>query len=138
MNFTMPLIHEEFDPITPAPVTRQGIGDLSSSAKGTGARFNADKPDFSLLPLVTLVDEVRVWMWGREKYAAWNWAKGMPWSAAFASCMRHLTAWQAGEDTDPESGLPHLAHAMCNLRMLTLYAETYREGDDRPPREYLK
>jgi len=27
---------------------------------------------------------------------------------------------------------------MCNLRMLTLYAQTYKEGDDRPPKEYLE
>jgi hypothetical protein len=26
---------------------------------------------------------------------------------------------------------------MCNLRMLTLYSVTFKEGDDRPPREYL-
>jgi len=24
------------------------------------------------------------------------------------------------------------AHAMCNLRMLTLYSRTYQQGDDRP------
>jgi ADP-heptose:LPS heptosyltransferase len=46
--------------------------------------------------------------------------------------MRHLAAWQRGEENDPETGLPHLAHAMCNLRMLTLYSKTYPEGDDRP------
>jgi hypothetical protein len=49
--------------------------------------------------------------------------------------MRHLAAWQRGEENDAESGLPHLAHAMCNLRMLTLYAENYPQGDDRPPAE---
>jgi hypothetical protein len=43
-----------------------------------------------------------------------------------------MAAWQRGEEVDPESGLPHLAHAMCNLRMLTYYAEHYTEGNDRP------
>jgi hypothetical protein len=109
------------------------IGDVNSDAKGSGARFNDGKPDWSLLPMWTLEDELRVWMYGREKYAAWNWAKGMPWSVPFACLMRHMAAWQAGEECDKESGLPHLAHAMCNLRMLTLYAQNYREGDDRPP-----
>ena len=56
----------------------------------------------------------------------------MPWSVPLACLMRHMAAWQRGEENDPESGLPHLAHAMCNLRMLTLYAKTYPEGDDRP------
>jgi hypothetical protein len=51
--------------------------------------------------------------------------------------MRHLSAWQQGEEIDEESGLPHMAHAMCNLRMLVLFSETYREGDDRPPRQWM-
>jgi len=109
-----------------------GIGDLSSQEKGSAARYNGNKPDYSLIPLCTLEDEARVWEHGREKYAAWNWAKGMPWSAVFASLQRHMAAWQRGEANDPESGLPHLAHAMCNLRMLALYEKTYPEGDDRP------
>lgn len=108
------------------------IGDVNSSEPGTAARFNDAKPDFSLIPLCTMVDEAKVWEYGRRKYAAWNWAKGMPWSVPFACLMRHMAAWQRGEEADPESGLPHLAHAMCNLRMLTLYAQTYPAGDDRP------
>lgn len=108
------------------------IGDVTSDEKGSGARFNDGKPDFSLLPLCTLEDEVRVWMYGKNKYSAWNWAKGMPWSVPLACALRHLAAWQRGEENDQESGLPHLAHAMCNLRMLTLYAKNYKEGDDRP------
>ena len=108
------------------------VGDVHSEAKGSGARFNGGKDDFSLLPLCTLEDEVKVWMYGKNKYAAWNWAKGMAWSIPLACALRHLAAWQRGEENDPESGLPHLAHAMCNLRMLTLYSKTFKEGDDRP------
>jgi hypothetical protein len=108
------------------------VGDVHSQERGSGARFNDSKPDFSLIPLSTLEDEARVWMYGKQKYAAWNWAKGMPWSIPIACLMRHMAAWQRGEELDSESGLPHLAHAMCNLRMLMLYAKTYPEGDDRP------
>jgi hypothetical protein len=113
-----------------------GIGDINSTAKGSGARFNANKADFSLIPLCTLEDEARVWMYGQKKYAAWNWAKGMDWSIPYACALRHLSAWQRGEENDIESGLPHLAHAMCNLRMLTLYSKTYLAGDSRP-KEWL-
>jgi hypothetical protein len=108
------------------------VGDVQSLEKGSGARFNDGKPDMSLIPLCTMDDEARVWQYGKAKYAAWNWAKGMPWSVPLACMMRHMAAWQRGEENDPESGLPHLAHAMCNLRMLTLYAKTFPEGDDRP------
>lgn len=115
----------------------EGIGDVNSDAKGSGARYNNGKPDYSLIPLCTLEEEARVWMYGKAKYAAWNWAKGMPWSVPFGSAMRHLAAWQKGEDIDPESGQSHLAHVMCNMRMLMLYAQTYQEGDDRPPKSLL-
>lgn len=110
----------------------KGIGDVNSNERGSGARYNSNKADLSLIPLCTLEDEARVWMYGRQKYAAWNWAKGMDWSIPLACALRHLSAWQRGEENDPESGLPHIAHAMCNLRMITLYSKTYPEGDDRP------
>lgn len=119
--------HEE---LTFGPIG--GVGDVNSTERGSGARYNDGKPDLSLIPLCTLEDEARVWMYGKRKYAAWNWAKGMDWSIPLACALRHLAAFQRGEDIDKESGLPHLAHAMCNLRMLTLYSYTYPEGDDRP------
>lgn len=122
----------ELDEKYPEPPPLETVGDVNSTARGSGARYNGGKADLSLIPLCTLEDEARVWMYGKRKYAAWNWAKGMDWSIPLACALRHLSAWQRGEDTDPESGLPHLAHAMCNLRMLTLYSMTYPEGDDRP------
>ena len=116
----------------PMANTMHTVGDVNSTEKGSGARYNGGKPDMSLIPMCTLEDEARVWEYGKKKYAAWNWAKGMDWSVPFACAMRHLSSWQRGEENDPESGLPHLAHAMCNLRMLTLYSKTWVEGDDRP------
>ena len=118
-------------------ITNKGIGDINSDAKGTGARYNIDKPDYSLIPLCTLEEEARVWMYGAKKYKAHNWMKGMDWSVPLACALRHLSSWQRGEDIDAESGQPHLAHAMCNLRMLMLYSKTYPEGDDRPPKELM-
>jgi len=73
-----------------------------------------------------------VFDYGAKKYAAWNWAKGMPWSVPAACAVRHLLAILRGEANDPESGLPHIGHVACNLVMLAQYENTYREGDDRP------
>ena len=159
-----------------------GIGDLNSTDKGSGARFNADKPDFSLVPLhilshtmisasdgdqdVVTAGEVigllgdyqersdegvgplfkamalltyagweecaRVFMYGKDKYAAWNWAKGMAWSVPLACAVRHLLAMADGEMVDPESGLPHRGHVFCNLVMLITYADSFREGNNLP------
>lgn len=132
---TVLVVKEKDGSFTATPL--QGIGDVNSNEKGSGARYNSNKPDFSLIPLWTLEDEAKVWEYGTRKYNAWNWAKGMPWSVPYACAMRHLSAWQRGEDIDPESGQPHLAHVMCNIRMLVLYATTYPEGDDRPPKELM-
>jgi hypothetical protein len=114
------------DPQQPA-----GLGDVNSNEPGSGARFNAGKPTFELVPLIAFEDCARVFDYGRKKYAEWNWAKGMPWSAPLGCLLRHMSAWQAGENNDAESGLPHLAHAMANLVMLSTYARTYPQGDDR-------
>lgn len=63
--------------------------------------------------------------------AAGNWAKGMPWSVCLSCALSHLFAAAQGEKLDNESGLSHLAHAMCNLLFLAQYRQTYPEGDDR-------
>lgn len=34
------------------------------------------------------------------------------------ACMRHLNAWLEGEDNDPDSGLPQLAHALACLAII--------------------
>jgi len=132
---TVMVVRQKDGSFTATPI--ESIGDINSTEKGSGARYNSGKADFSLIPLSTLEDEARVWEYGTKKYNAWNWAKGMPWSVPYACAMRHLSAWQRGEEIDPESNLPHLAHVMCNIRMLILYAKTYPEGDDRPPKELM-
>ncbi|WP_285401056.1 dATP/dGTP diphosphohydrolase domain-containing protein [Luteibacter sp. ME-Dv--P-043b] len=82
--------------------------------------------------LSDLADAAHVFDYGRRKYAEWNWAKGMSWSIPLACAVRHCLAALSGEETDPESGQPHMAHVKCNIIMLMLFAETFREGDDRP------
>lgn len=154
------------------------IGDVNSTERGSGARYNEGKPDLSLLPLwmvasylevvkdvstrdvavmrllgyfqnsgdfghlrkildfygtVGLRDAARVFAYGKQKYAAWNWAKGMPWSVVLASAARHCVSSALGEIDDPESGLPHSGHLMCNVVMLLQYEHTYSEGNDLPP-----
>lgn len=108
------------------------VGDVQSDERGSGARYNHNKTRYDLIPLSTLKDCADVFSYGANKYAEWNWAKGMKWSVPYACALRHLQAWYEGEDTDPESGLPHLGHVMCNLVMLSHYARHYPEMDDRP------
>ena len=74
---------------------------------------------------------------GAKKYAAWNWAKGMKWSVPIACIKRHCMALLDGELIDPESGVSHFGAVGCNVVMLMHYVDHYREGDDRPPKEYF-
>jgi hypothetical protein len=70
--------------------------------------------------------------YGIKKYAAWNWAKGMPWSEMVGSSSRHLLKIVKGEELDAESGCRHDGMAMFGLVCLLVYLTSYPEGDDRP------
>lgn len=110
------------------------IGDLSSIEKGSGARRNGGKVEFSALPLHLMAGVARVLMFGKMKYKAYNWAKGMDYSYTFDCAMRHLIKWfYCREELDPETGEHHLDHAICNLLFLKHYSLTHPGGDDRPP-----
>lgn len=73
---------------------------------------------------------------GADKYGERNWETedGMDWSRLYAAAQRHLWAWWAGEDDDPESGRSHIDHASACLMMLSHYAKNSDvfSSDDRP------
>ena len=74
-----------------------------------------------------------VFEYGAKKYATWNWAKGMKWGVPLGCALRHIRdIVEMGEEFDPESGLPHMGHIVCNLIMIEWYQKYYPEGDDRP------
>lgn len=97
-----------------------------------GLRFNEGKQRFDLLPPSWPRALVEVLTKGAEKYEDRNWERGMNWSTCYASMMRHIQAWWEGNDIDPESGLPHMAHAAWNALALVEYMTTHPELDDRP------
>lgn len=81
----------------------------------------------------------KVFEYGKCKYAAWNWVKGMNWSVPIACALRHADAYYVGgEELDPESGLPHIGHILCNTTMLLHYLHDYPEGNDLPHKVLAK
>lgn len=84
-------------------------------------------------PNAWMVEAVRVFDYGQGKYKAWNWAKGMAWSIPIGCILRHAKSMYEGEETDPESNLPHIGHIVCNLIMLDWFVRGYPEGNDLPP-----
>lgn len=96
-------------------------------------RYNLGKPELSyLLTFPEAIKEFsRVCMRGAEKYERGNYLRGAPLSQYEDCLLRHLTAWQNGEDIDPESECNHLGHVLWNALALLEMAITQPERDDR-------
>ena len=91
---------------------------LKEAAAKSGTKHDTGKVDISLVPLVATEAEARALMFGEKKYGRYNYTQGFETSRLVAACLRHVLAYQNGEDTDPESGLSHLGHAKACLSML--------------------
>jgi hypothetical protein len=96
----------------------------------SGIKHDGAKPNMSLLDPHALTELTKVLDFGAVKYAAHNWRQGISKSRLIAAALRHLFAYLSGEDKDPESGLSHVAHAMCCC-MFLLGLEHRPELDDR-------
>ncbi len=94
-------------------------------------KHDSTKLRVDLLPVDALESIAEIMQFGAAKYGEHNWRKGMQWSRLYAACLRHLWAWWRGEDTDPESGLAHLAHAACCIMFLIHYTKSQSGADDR-------
>ena len=95
-------------------------------------KADGGKDPWDLLPYDAVGAVLDVVHFGANKYGSRNWESGMTWSRVFAAIMRHLIAWFRGEDSDRESGMPHLAHAACGILFLIAYAHRGVGTDDRP------
>ena len=93
-------------------------------------RTNENKIRYDLCPAIAQREYAKVWTEGLKKYPARNWEKGFLFSEVIASAMRHLEAIRLGEEIDPEDGLLHSAHLMCNAAMLTEFYFTHPELND--------
>lgn len=69
--------------------------------------------------------------YGAKKYDDDNWRLGMRWRRVADALLRHVFAYLAGEDRDPETGLLHMDHALCNAMFLSEYQHTNTGVDDR-------
>lgn len=110
------------------------------TTSSSGGRKGVKPQRYDLLPKAALDGIAEVLAFGAAKYStpeasgAHNWRKGYEWSKSYAAAMRHLTAHWDGETLDPESGLPHLAHAGCHITFMLTWLTEQGEGglfDDR-------
>lgn len=98
-------------------------------------KFDAGKPDWSLMPEEALEEVLNVLMLGKRKYSGWNWldnADGVSLTRYYNALERHLKAAKRGQDLDPETNLLHLAHMACNcLFLITLHKRNLGVDDRR-------
>jgi hypothetical protein len=96
-----------------------------------GIKHDQGKAPISLVPAVAILGMAKVFAFGAKKYGRHNFRKGMDHSRVLDAAGRHILAIMNGEDTDPESGEPHWAHALCCLAMYAFYATAKVGTDDR-------
>lgn len=98
-----------------------------------GNRDNTGKPQLSMILEARHAMEgiAAVLEFGKKKYSRGNWRKGLTHAGICDSLLRHMSAYLAGEDTDNESGLPHVDHVACNAMFLSEMVTTRPDLDDR-------
>jgi hypothetical protein len=86
------------------------------------------KDRWDLLPIECVEEVVKILTFGCEKYGPNSWQKVENGEDRYyAALMRHLSASRQGEEVDPESGLSHLSHAMCNIVFLLWFEKHTKE-----------
>lgn len=96
----------------------------------SGKKYDDGKRRWGLLPFEAVELVVEVLEHGAEKYGANNWQGLEDFDRRYyEAALRHLFAWWGGERFDPDSGLPHIAHATCCLVFLC-WRELQRQRAD--------
>ena len=103
---------------------------VSAEIPNTGRKFDGGKLEYGLLPPLALEETVKVLTFGAQKYERDNWKKVPDSKRRYFDAMeRHIWAYKRGEQMDPESGIHHLAHAMCCLMFLYEHDIMYSLND---------
>lgn len=103
-----------------------------------GRKDDREKDRWELIPFDAMRVVVKVLTFGAKKYTrpgsdgAHNWRKVVAEPGGvdryIGALLRHVAARQLGEETDPETGLPHLAHAAACV-LFALAGELMRHHD---------
>lgn len=94
-----------------------------------GFKLDKEKRRWALLPWREIGQVVDVLTYGARKYTPDNWM-WVPQGERryFEAAMRHITVRRMGEVNDPETKLPHLAHAVCCLLFWLWFDNKNRRG----------
>lgn len=109
-------------------------GEQRADAKPTNPKdlIGSDKVPMHLWPETATVLGAMGLLDGALKYGRSNYrAIGVRASIYYDAARRHLTKWFEGQDIDPDSGLPHLAHALASLAIVIDAQVAGKLTDDR-------
>jgi hypothetical protein len=124
-------LNERNQSLMPTPADRKELKEGDSPF-----HFDSGKARLDQLPPKAIEMVGRVFGYGAKKYGEWNWAQyADDWSdqQLVGSLLRHIFAYQRGENIDPESGHTHLAHAAANAMMLLELVANHKGRDERNP-----
>ena len=95
--------------------------------------YGLRKVPIRLVPGPAIVALAHAMQHGAEKYGEYNFRHTrVRVSIYIEAAQRHLLAMQDGEENDPESGQPHVAHAMACMAIIIDAAACGNLVDDRP------
>jgi hypothetical protein len=87
--------------------------------KTLGMKFDSEKRRMGLLPPRALESVADVLTFGAKKYLPNNWKYVENGHERYLdAALRHMSAYMKGEYADPETGMPHLSHALCCLMFI--------------------
>ncbi len=107
--------------------------DNSTKPSNPKDLIGSNKVPLHFWPTTATVLGAMACMYGNLQYGRTNWrAAGVRASIYYDALNRHMNAWfDEGEDNDPDSGLPHLAHALACIAIIIDAKAAGKLTDDR-------
>lgn len=99
------------------------------------AKSDNGKPHYSYVPPALLDACVRVREYGNRKYSSPDNWRNVEAQRYWEACLRHArAAWNDFTAKDPESGLMHIDHMICNLAFIEQFISEDIEDVERHER----
>lgn len=122
-----------FDVVGPQPEAAQTNWFADGAPGNPKDRIGDTKPQMHLVPPTAIVYAAKVMELGAAKYGPYNWRDHPVRATVYLSAaLRHIAQALDGDTADPESGLPHEAHALACMAILLDALATGNLIDDRP------
>lgn len=116
-------VYEDNNPITAARLMGYEVIE-DEQADVQEAKADSGKPRPSLVPPALIDGVMRIRDFGTARYGDPNNWRKVDADRYHDALLRHILAmWEDWGAVDPDSGMPHLWHAACNIAFLMQYME---------------